>query len=68
MTFDEYWKGYWKPSGQPLIVDMAMKEIGQKAWEAAKAAILGRALVSFTKFTLAIIQLVLIAQVLLSLS
>ena len=35
MTFEEYWTGYWKPTGQPAVFDAAMKEIAEKAWNAA---------------------------------
>lgn len=38
MEFEEWWKTYWIPTGQPPVFDAAMKEIAENAWIAATAA------------------------------
>ena len=38
MEFDEWWKTYWGPTGQPAVFDAAMKEIAENSWAAATAA------------------------------
>ena len=38
MEFDEWWKTYWVPTGQPAVFDAAMKEIAENSWAAAKKA------------------------------
>lgn len=36
MTFEEWWGSFWIPLyGQPEIMNLAFKEIAQKAWVAA---------------------------------
>lgn len=35
MTFEEWWTEYWKTNGLPGIMNLAFKEIAQKAWDAA---------------------------------
>jgi len=35
MTFEEWWTEYWKTNGLPSIMNLAFKEIAQKAWDAA---------------------------------
>ena len=37
MTFEEWWRTYWMPTGQPPVFDAAMKEIAENAWAAATA-------------------------------
>ena len=35
MTFEEWWTENWKTNGLPGIMNMAFKEIAEKAWNAA---------------------------------
>ena len=35
MTFEEWWAEYWRGNGLPGIMNLAFKEIAQKAWDAA---------------------------------
>lgn len=35
MNFEDYWERVWVPSGMPMAFDLAMKEIAEKAWNAA---------------------------------
>lgn len=35
MTFEEWWEVNWRTNGLPGIMNLAFKEIAQKAWDAA---------------------------------
>lgn len=35
MTFEEWWDGYWRTNGLPGIMNLAFREVAQKAWDAA---------------------------------
>ena len=35
MTFEEWWTEYWRSNGLPNIMNLAFKEIAQKAWDTA---------------------------------
>ncbi len=32
-NFEEYWADTWVKSNQPAVLDLAFKEIAQKAWQ-----------------------------------
>ena len=35
MSFEKWWAEYWKTNSLPGIMNIAFKEIAQKAWDAA---------------------------------
>lgn len=35
MSFEEWWEVNWSTTGLPGIMNLAFKEIAQKAWDAA---------------------------------
>jgi hypothetical protein len=42
-SFDEYWTKTWDPmKGQPEIMNLAFREVAEKAWNAAKEQIIGQ--------------------------
>lgn len=35
MSFEQWWSEYWKTNGLPSIMNIAFREIAEKAWMAA---------------------------------